>query len=81
MEEKKKTQKKQIVKETRDISVTLGTGGTGGITPRIFLPYSWLKHMGVETDDRRMEITYSPRTKKITIRKKSSEVSKEEVGK
>lgn len=78
MEQKKKrTQKKEIVKETRDANIMLHTGGTGGISPRISLPYLWLKHMGIETNDRAVEITYSPRTKKITIRKKSSEETAE----
>lgn len=74
MEQKKKrTRKKEIVKETRDANITLSTGGSGGISPRVSLPYLWLEHMGIVANDRAVEITYSPRTKKITIRKKSSE--------
>lgn len=71
---KKKNSKKEIVKETRNANIMLHNGGTGGISPRISIPYLWLKHMGIEKNDRAVEITYSPRTKKITIRKKSSEV-------
>ncbi|MGL5190596.1 hypothetical protein [Cetobacterium sp.] len=82
MEQKKKrTQKKEIVKETRDLNLTFVKSGAGNITPRVSLPITWIKHMGMNLDEREIEVTYSPRTKKITIRKKGSNVSeKEEVG-
>lgn len=70
----RKRTKKQIVKETRDIKVILSTGGTGHRTASTFIPITWLDHMGIKEGDRTTEMTYSPRTKKITIRKKGSEV-------
>lgn len=81
MEQKKKrTQKKEIVKEIRDLKISFNKAGNGGITPKISLPSIWIKHMGLDLDERDVEVIYSPRTKKITIRKKSSNVSDEEVG-
>ncbi|MGL4903357.1 MAG: hypothetical protein ACRDDH_21275 [Cetobacterium sp.] len=81
MEQKKRrTQKKEIVKETRDLKLVFGKSGAGNMTPRVNLPMAWVKHMGLDLDEREIEVTYSPRTKKITIRKKSSNVSEEEVG-
>lgn len=81
MEQKKKrTQKKEIVKETRDLKMMFSKSGSGTNTPRLAFPMLWINDMGVDLDNRDMEVTYSPRTKKITIRKKGSKVSDEEVG-
>ena len=81
MEQKKRrTQKKEIVKETRDLKISFNKAGNGGLTPKVSLPIMWVKHMGLDLDERDIEVTYSPRTKKITIRKRGSEVSDEEVG-
>lgn len=79
-QKKKRTQKKEIVKETRDLKFTYGVRGEKYLTAKMTFPLSWLEHMGISPDDRETEVTYSPRTKKITIRKKSSNVSDEEVG-
>lgn len=70
---KNRTRKKEVTKETREVNVVLSTGGKGGISPRVTFPYAWFEHMGMNEIDKKVEITYSPRTKKITIRKKSSE--------
>ncbi|MGL5918136.1 MAG: hypothetical protein ACRCYM_02715 [Cetobacterium sp.] len=82
MEVKKiRTQKKEIVKETRDIKIMFSETNNGYVNARVSLPISWLKDMKISKEndkDRITEMTYSPRTKKITIRKKGSEVSKEE---
>ena len=81
MEQKKRrTQKKEIVKETRNLKISFNKAGNGGLTTKVSLPIMWVKHMGLDLDERDIEVTYSPRTKKITIRKKGSEVSEEEVG-
>lgn len=63
---------KDIVKETRILKVMFAKDGKGGSSPRITLPVFWLEHMGLSSEDRETEVTYHPRTKKITIRKKSS---------
>lgn len=75
---KKRKNSKNVIKETREAKITIGTGGTGGISPRVGLPFLWLEHMGITKENREIEISYSPRTKKITIRKKSSETSKDD---
>lgn len=77
MEQKKKnrTPKKEIVKETRELKFSYGLRGEKYLTAKMTFPLSWLEHMGISPDERETEVTYSPRTKKITIRKKSSEVS------
>ncbi|MGL5982810.1 MAG: hypothetical protein ACRCZR_05735, partial [Cetobacterium sp.] len=69
------------VKETRDIKIMFSETNNGYVNARVSLPISWLKDMKISKEndkDRITEMTYSPRTKKITIRKKGSEVSKEE---
>lgn len=67
---KKRTSKKEIVKEVRESKLIFTRTGISSITPRVSLPTMWVKHMGLSTDDKDLELTYSPRTKKITIRKK-----------
>ena len=81
MEQKKKrTLKKEIVKETRVLNVMFTVDGRGSTSTKISIPSTWIAHMGISPNDRETEVTYSPRTKKITIRKKGSKVSDEEVG-
>lgn len=79
-QKKRRTQKKEIVKETRELKLLFSKSGAGNLSPRVSLPLPWIKHMGMDLDERDIEVTYSPRTKKITIRKKGSNVSDEEVG-
>ena len=67
---KKRTSKKEIVKEVIESKLIFTRTGISSITPRVSLPTVWVKHMGLSTDDKDLELTYSPRTKKITIRKK-----------
>lgn len=74
MEQKKKRALKKIVKETRNLNVMFASDGKGHYATRMSLPSTWFEHMGLNPDDRETEVTYSPRTKKITIRKKGSEV-------
>lgn len=68
---KKTSSKKEIVKETRDLKVMFAKSGNGYMNTRMTFPLAWFQHMGINPDDRDTEVTYSPRTKKITIRKKS----------
>ena len=79
-QQKRRTQKKELVKETRNLKISFNKACNGGLTPKVSLPIMWVQHMGLDLDERDIEVTYSPRTKKITIRKKSSNVSEEEVG-
>lgn len=78
MEQKKKrTLKKELVKETRVLNVMFTIDGRGSTSTKISIPSTWIAHMGITPNDRETEMTYSPRTKKITIRKKSSELTKD----
>ena len=73
MEEKrKKTSKKTIVKETRGYKLNYGLKNDGYWSAKVTLPLGWLEHMGLSPNDRDIDIEYSPRTKKITIRKRES---------
>lgn len=58
------------MKEVRESKLIFTRTGISSITPRVSLPTMWVKHMDLSTDDKDLELTYSPRTKKITIRKK-----------
>lgn len=72
---KKKKSDKIVDKISKSVNVSFNSGGSGGITTRISLPSLWLQQMGINVDDKKAEITFHPRTKKITIRKMSSETS------
>lgn len=72
-QKKKRTSKKEIVKEIRESKLIFTRTGISSVTPRVSLPTMWVKHMGLSADDKDLELVYSPRTKKITIRKKGSE--------
>lgn len=72
---KKKNTKKKIEKETRDLKIMFTKTGTTSNTPRLAFPMTWIKDMNIDLDNRNVEVTYHPRTKKISIRKKSSETS------
>ena|GEM_PF-6428112 len=76
-QKKKRTSKKEIVKEIRESKLIFTRTGISSITPRVSLPTMWVKHMGLSVDDKDLELIYSPRTKKITIRKKGSEETTE----
>lgn len=77
MRKNKKTRKKEILKEDRELKVMFPKSGNGYLNARMVFPMMWLEHMGINPDDRDTIVTYSPRTRKITIRKKSSEKQKE----
>lgn len=81
MEQKKKrASKKEVVKETREIKIMFSETNNGYVNARVSLPLSWLKDMKISKEndeDRTTEMTYSPRTKKITIRKKGAEETTE----
>lgn len=76
--EKKKNSKKKIEKETRELKIMFTKTGTSSNTPRLAFPMTWIKDMNIDLNDREVEVTYHPRTKKISIRKKSSKPSKDD---
>lgn len=75
---KKKNTKKKIEKETREYRIIYSNSGNGYTGAKISLPFEWLEDMGISPDDRNVDITYRPRTKTLSIKKKSSETSIED---
>lgn len=71
MEKKKLKKIKKLEKETRTLKVMFAVDGRGSKNTRMTLPITWFKDMGIDLDNRETSVTYSPRTKKITIKKKS----------
>lgn len=52
----------------RDLKITFNKSGAGNITPKISLPALWIKEMGINADDRNIEVTYE--NGEIRIKKK-----------
>lgn len=69
---RKRNSKKAIVKETRGYKLNYGLKNDGYWSAKLTLPIGWLEHMGLSPEDRDIDVEYSPRTKKITIRKRDS---------
>lgn len=71
---KKKKNTKKIEKETRKYKVSYSKKDENSFSTKIFIPLEWLEDMGLNPDDRNVDVTYRPRTKTLSI-KKSSETS------
>lgn len=54
-------------KNKRKIKVMMPSSGSGSLSPRLSLPTVWVKDMGIDKDDRTVELTYSDGI--ITIKK------------
>lgn len=67
--EKKKRHKKTTIKskETRVININLSKDSKGYLLPRLNIPKTWIDFLKIDENDRKVEITLNPRTKKITI--------------
>lgn len=74
---KKRTRKKEVEKETRGYKVSYSKRTDGSFTGKVTFPLEWLEHMGINPNDRNIEVTYRPRTKTLTIKKKSLEVAED----
>ena len=53
--------------EDRRLKILFGRSGSGSISPRISLPMSWIKDMGLNETDKEVIIEYED--EKITIKK------------
>lgn len=73
----KKNTKKKIEKETRRYKVSYTKKDQNSFSTKIFVPLEWLEDMGLNPNDRIVEVTYRPRTKTLSI-KKSSKTSKDD---
>ena len=55
--------------EERKLKVIFGKSGSGSISPRISLPMSWIKDMGLSQEKREVKVEYDENQKIITIKK------------
>lgn len=56
--------------EERNMKISFGKSGSGSISPRVSLPLSWLKRVGITPEDREVEIILDDDKEEIIIRKK-----------
>lgn len=54
-------------KNRRIMKVMMPNGGSGSVSPRLSLPIKWLREMGIDKEDRTVELVYSDGV--ITIKK------------
>ncbi len=55
--------------EERILKVLWNKSGSGSISPRISLPMSWIKDMGLSQEKREVNIKYDKEKKQIIIEK------------
>ena len=51
-------------------NVSFAKSGKGNITPKISIPYTWIKEMGINEEDREILLIFDEEKKKIIIEKK-----------
>ena len=56
--------------EERNMKISFGKSGSGSISPRISLPLSWLKRVGITPEDREVGIVLDEEKEEIIIKKK-----------
>lgn len=62
MEKKKDT-------NMRVINVMFNNDGKGNVTPKISLPITWLRDMGVTPEERQIKVIYDEKTKSFKAEK------------
>ena len=55
--------------EVRNMKISFGKSGSGSISPRVSLPLSWLKRVGITPEDREVEIVLDEESQAIVIKK------------
>lgn len=55
--------------EERKLKILFGKSGNGYLNPRISLPISWIRDMGISTDDKEVNVSYDENSKEIIIKK------------
>lgn len=55
--------------EKRTLKISFNKAGSGSITPKMTLPMTWIKEMGIDTENREVEVTFEDG--KIIIQKPS----------
>lgn len=54
----------------RELNIAFYKSGSGSISTRITLPKKWIDEMGINPEERKVEVEYNEDTKEITIKKK-----------
>ncbi len=57
--------------EERKLKIIFNKSGSGSITPKMNIPMSWVKDMGVTPEDREVNVVYDKETKSFTAKKLS----------
>ncbi|GAA0234749.1 AbrB/MazE/SpoVT family DNA-binding domain-containing protein [Metaclostridioides mangenotii] len=57
------------MKNSRILKVLFSKSGSGSTTTKITLPITWIKEMGIDEENREVEVTFEGN--KITMQKKS----------
>ncbi len=55
--------------EERNLKVSFGKSGAGSISPKLSLPVTWLRMIGVTPEERNVKIMVNEETKQIIIEK------------
>lgn len=55
--------------EERILKVIFNKSGSGSITPKLNIPMSWIKNMGVSIENREIVAIYNEETQEIIIKK------------
>lgn len=58
------------IMEERNMKISFGKSGSGSISPRVSLPLSWLKRVGITPEDREVEIILDDDKEEIIIKKR-----------
>lgn len=56
--------------ESRILKISFNKSGRGSITPRLILPATIIKNMGITESDREIELIYNDSSKEIVIKKR-----------
>ncbi|WP_294707238.1 AbrB/MazE/SpoVT family DNA-binding domain-containing protein [uncultured Fusobacterium sp.] len=56
--------------EKRELKISFGKSGSGSISPKLSIPKSFLDKIGVNQDEREIELEVNEETQEIIIRKK-----------
>lgn len=55
--------------EERILNVIFNKSGSGSITPKLNIPMSWIRSMGVSKEDREVQAIYDEEKQEIIIKK------------
>lgn len=56
--------------EKRDLKISFGKSGSGSISPKLSIPKSFLDKIGINQEEREIELEVNEDTRELIIRKK-----------